>query len=835
MVVPSSKSALLELPASPKVDAPSALPGFLQRMGQLDREFVVYDDGWRGWSYSYSRVAGMAGAFASKLRTNGLSKGDCVLIWSESRPGWIAALWGCLIEGVVLVPVEPQASSALFSRIEQQVKPRVILLGDLVAGVDATFTTIPVWRLRDIETDNIQLTLAPLLPNAGDTAEIIFTSGTTAEPKGVIMTHRNLGACLQPLEDQLAPYRKYLRLLKPIRVLDLLPMSHMFGQVVALFVVPLLPGSVVFLDSTSPEEIARQIHMRRICALVSVPKVLEVLRNHILHRFPETRYAAARSEHWVKRWWRYRAVHRLFGWRFCCFYVGGAALSPEVERFWSGLGFVVAQGYGLTETAPIISFNHPFHSEENTVGKPIAELQIKFAPDGEVLVRGDNVTPGYFHLPVETAAAFENGWFHTGDIGELTAKGDLVIRGRKKDVVVTTEGLKVFPEDVEGALNKINGVRESAVIDNDGVYAVLVLEPGFQGEEVVRQANQRLETHQRIRSFSLWTQPELPRTPSTRKLRRNEITTAIRTGHPPTDKPALTVTDLVQKYAPGRTVTPDTTLDELGLTSLDRVELMLDLEEKLDVSIDDSAFSSVNKVSDLTQPMKLAEPIPEPSYNRTWIARLIRHVLLPTVFFPIIRLLARTTISGRENLSAIQGPVIFVANHQSYIDPAVILASLTKQWRYRIAPAMWMEYFDAHFHPERYPLFKRLGNTVLYRLLTVLFNAFPLSQVETGTRQTLRYIGELAEEGWSILIFPEGERTMTGEIGHFYPGVAMIASRMQLPVVPIRLTGLDKVLHRGSARLRPGSVEVRIGTPIVLKGDSYADMAKQVEDAVRTL
>lgn len=207
-------------------------------------------------------------------------------------------------------------------------------------------------------------------------------------------------------------------------------------------------------------------------------------------------------------------------------------------------------------------------------------------------------------------------------------------------------------------------------------------------------------------------------------------------------------------------------------------------------------FSSVKKVGDLAHPVELAEPIPQPSYNRGWMARLIRRLLLPTVFFPLTRLLAHLTTSGLDHLEGMKGPVIFAANHQSYLDASVIMASLPRKWRYQIAPAMWMEYFDAHFFPDRYGLGKRVYTSVLYRLLTVLFNAFPLSQVETGTRQSLRYIGELVEEGWSILIFPEGERTMTGEIGTFYPDLAMIASRMRLPVVPIRLIGLDRVLHR---------------------------------------
>ncbi|MDR5729702.1 MAG: AMP-binding protein [Terriglobia bacterium] len=813
---------------------PGPLQNFLRRIALHKREFVIYDDGWRGWTYRYPEVARMAGALSARFRTNDFRKGDCILIWSESRPGWLAALWACIAKGVVLVPIEPQASLSLLRRIELQVKPRAILLGDQVAGIEAS-NSLPVWLLRDIETEAAPTPFYPVSIGDDDVAEIIYTSGTTAEPKGVVMTQRNLSACLKPLEDELAPYRKYLRLLKPLRVLNLLPMSHLFGQVVALFVVPLIPASVVFMDSTSPEEIARQIHKRRICALVSVPKVLEVLRNYVLHRFPETSEAATLSGPWAKLWWRYRAVHQLFGWRFCCFVVGGAALPAEVEQFWSGLGFVVAQGYGLTETAPIISFNHPFHSTKGTAGKPIAGLQIRLAQDGEVLVRGDSVTPGYFQLPSETAAAFEDGWFHTGDIGEFTAEGNLVIRGRKKDLIVTPEGLKIFPDDVEGVLNKIDGVKESAVLDKNGVYAVIVLRPGFRGEDTVRQANQQLEPHQRIRSFSIWEQAELPRTSSTHKIRRAEIAATLLAGKPALTKSQLSVTDVVQKYAPGRTISPDTSLDELGLSSLDRVELILDLEEKLDISIDDSALSSVKKVSDLTVPTEIPEPIPEPTYNRTWLARFIRRVLLPTVFLPLTRLFAKLTISGTENIDELDGPVIFAANHQSYIDPAIILASLEPRWRYRIAPAMWMEYFDPHFHPERHSMFKRLRNTLLYRLVTLLFNAFPLSQAETGTRQTLRYIGELTEDRWSILIFPEGERSRMGEIGRFYPGVAMIASRMRVPVVPIRLVGVDKVLDRNSGRLRPGAVEVRIGKAIDLHGSQYETLAKQLEDVVRAL
>ena len=181
------------------------------------------------------------------------------------------------------------------------------------------------------------------------------------------------------------------------------------------------------------------------------------------------------------------------------------------------------QGYGLTETAPIITFSHPFHVRLGTAGKPLEGADVRIAPDGEILVRGDLVTPGYFESPEQTAAAFEDGWFHTGDIGELDAEGYLTIRGRKKEMIATPEGLKVFPGDVEHVLNQIPGVRDSAVIGKDQVHAVLVLEPGENADEIVRQANQRLEPQQRIRSVSVWSEGQLPRTASTRKLRRAEI------------------------------------------------------------------------------------------------------------------------------------------------------------------------------------------------------------------------------------------------------------------------------------------------------------------------
>ncbi len=814
----------------------SELPQFFGRIAQYPDEFVVHDDGFRGYTYRYPDIAHMAACFAARLRADGVRKGDGVMIWSESRPGWIAALWGCLLDGVIVVPVEPQSSLDLFRKIEQKVQPRLVLLGDRVPNVPST-SELPVWRLSEIEHVGEPAKLEPVPLYADDIAEIVFTSGTTAEPKGVIITHRNLAAQLRPIENQIAPYRKYVRPFAPLRILNLLPMSHLFGQSLATFVPPLIPASVVFISSTSPHEIVRQIRRRRVCVLVSVPKVLEVLRDFVLHRFPEATETTNSSRAWPLRWWRFRAIHRMFGWKFCCLVSGGAPLPAGlVEQFWTNLGFVVVQGYGLTETAPVISFSHPFHVRHGTVGTPLTGVDVRIAEDGEVLVRGESVTPGYFKAPQQTSEAFRDGWFHTGDYGERDTQGNLVIRGRKKEIIVTPEGLKVFPEDVEAVLNLLPGVRESAVIGTNRVHAVLVLNSGADVDTIMRQANAKLEEHQKIRSVTVWPGAELPRTKTTSKLRRAEIASAI--GHgagQPISKPGTDLAGLIEKYAPGRTIRPDTTIEELGLSSLDRVELMMDLEEKLGASVDERAFASVTKVADLATPLPTAQETSFPSYNRTWIAKLVRGISLEGILLPIAKMIARRRVSGLENLTSLHDPVIFAANHQSHFDAPIILANLPLRWRRRVAPAMWKEYFDAHFHPERHLRFEHWTNSFLYWLIALLFNGFPIPQTEAGAGESIRYMGELVEEGWSILIFPEGERTTTGEIGRFFPGVGMIASRLHLQVVPIRLRGFDRVLPRNAKWPHPGWVEVRFGAPIQFQGDSYPVLTERVEEAVRSL
>ncbi|MEK6629519.1 MAG: AMP-binding protein, partial [Acidobacteriota bacterium] len=667
---------------------------------------------------------------------------------------------------------------------------------------------------------------------------------------GVVLTHRNILANTVPIEREVLKYRGWGRPFFPLRFLNLLPLSHMFGQAMATFIPPMLPGTTIFMRSYHPHDIVRQIKRRRVSVLVSVPKIIGVLREHVRHVAPSTSRMADTRQHWARRWWAHRDVHRLFGWKFWSCVVGAAPLDPELELFWSRLGFVLIQGYGLTETAPVVTLNHPFSTTRGSVGKPIHGLQVKLAADGEILVRGDNVTQGYFNAPEATAAAFEDGWLRTGDVGEMDESGRLYVRGRKKEMILRPDGLNVFPDDVERVLNGVAGVTDSAVVgitDGGGerVHAVVVLTSGVDVEAVLAHANAQLAEHQRIQTASVWPAAQLPRTDGTGKLKRVEIRKWAQSGQGlgPVAQAADSIDDLFARFAHGRTLEPATSLDQLGLSSLDRVELMAAIEQRFRTSVDESAFASARSLGDLRALVQSApvaasqgrDSVVFPAWNRTWAARLVRHVLLVCLVLPLTRLFAWIHVDGLEHLDAVQGPVVFAANHQSHMDGPVVLAALPPKWRRQVAPAMAKEFFKAHFFPAGFSRSDRFINGLLYYLAALSFNAFPLPQRETGARDTLRYIGDLAEDGYSVLIFPEGERAESGSMKPFRAGVGMIASRLGLPVIPIRLDGLDRVLRVGWRMARPGRVRVRFGAPLALKGDDYADLARRVEAAVRAL
>ena len=842
-------------------------------------DFLVYDNGYRTYRHTYAEIREAATRLARRLTEAGLAPDQKVVIWGENRPEWVVALWGCLLSQTVVVPVDYRASSDLLGRVVEIVDARVILVGDEVKRPPVG-DGVQVWSLNEVllqipsgrpGIEQAVPSPAPVLPigargSSGDLAEIIFTSGATADPKGVQLTHRNILANIVPVEREILRYRKYARPFSPLRFLNLLPLSHMFGQAMATFIPPMLSGVTVFMRGYNPADIVQQIRSRRISVLVCVPKMLEVLRDHLTRVAPEVLETPSTKEHVARRWWRYRRVHRMFGMKFWAFVVGAAPLDPDLEAFWTRLGFLVVQGYGLTETAPIVTLNHPFRARRGSVGTPIGGVEVKIAPDGEILVRGDNVTSGYYNAPDDTTAAFRDGWFHTGDIGAIDDSGRLAVRGRKKEMIVTPEGLNVFPEDVERVLLGIDGVKDAAVVGavsngQERVHAILVLTGGTESADVLREVNSRLEDHQRIRGCSVWPDETLPRTDGTQKLKRRELQRWLEQGaasaatHPARDAGVI---GIVQGFVADRKIDEKTTLEELGLSSIERIELMMALEREFDRSVDEHAFAAATAIADLESLVDASVPaVPAPGadlsrgvpsrgprlsgrddfprWNRRPAAKLLRRVGLAVLILPLTRVFAWISVDGLDRLAKIPDPVVYAANHQSHMDAPVILAAMPSIRRNRVAIAAAKEFFAAHFHPDGHTTRKRVATTVLYYLSSLVFNVFPLPQRESGARDAIRYVGDMLGEGTSVLIFPEGRRTETGEIDSFQPGIGMIASRLRVPIVPVRIEGVDRILHQKWRMARPGRAKVSFGEPLWLEGDDYKALALKVEKSVKYL
>lgn len=833
----------------------ASLSDFFAELAPTPGEFLIHDDGYRCHARTYAATARAARAFASRLRDAGVRQGDRMLLWGDNAPEWVVALWGALISGVVVVPLDSRSPRDFVERVAAIVDARLWVV-DSGRAADAAASArvaragrLPHWNLADTpwsaDGPEPDVTIAP-----DDTAEIVFTSGATADPKGVVLTHRNILANLGPIEREIRKFRRYGQPFFPLRFLNLLPLSHMFGQTMATFIPPLLPGTTVFMRGCNPADIVRTIKAHRVSVLVCVPRVLEVLRTYVRHAAPSTQNLSSPDVHWVRRWWRHLDAHRQFGLKFWCAVVGGAPLDRDVEAFWSRAGFLVIQGYGLTETAPVVALNHPLFARRGSVGRPLEGTEVRLAPDGEILVRGDNVTRGYYNAPDATGDAFEDGWLKTGDVGEVDGDGRLFVRGRKKEMIVGPDGLNVFPPDVERVLNTIIGVRESAVVgrtegSHETVWAVLVLDDGVDTEAVVAAANAALAPHQRLRGALRWPAGELPRTEGTGKLKRVAIGHWANGVEAPSAPAPLGngLEATLGKYAHGRPVGPGTTLDDLGLTSLDRVELMVDIEQRLNVALDEQAFSAVTRVGDLARLIERdtqadtggAAAAPFPAWNTSWPARAVRRAVLGAFLLPFARFYAPASVTGLDHVIRSDGPVIFAANHQSHMDTPAIMAALPASRRYRLAPAMAKEFFADHFHPEGVPAARRWAMTVLYYLVALCFNPFPLPQREAGSREALRYMGALASRGYSILIYPEGRRTDAGEIEPFRPGVGMMAARLDLAVIPIRLEGLDHVLHRSWNWPRRHRVRIAFGPPLVPGGETPVEFVAAVERAVREL
>ena len=851
-----------------------------------DAPAIVLHRGNRRLVSSWNQIADLADRFAAELTRREIPLGERVVLWGTNSLEWMAAFFGCIQSGVIAVPLDAAGALDFTNRVIDNTRPRLIvgdaaLLHELPAAkpqlsFEEFASSLPSTPPPDLRESAVNL----------DTPfQILFTSGTTAEPKGIVHTHRNVLASVDPIEREMQKYLRYERIFHPLRFLHTLPLSHVFGQTMGLWIPPLLGAVVHFESRLQAQRLIETIHHEKISVVCSVPRVLDLLRSHLLAVDPnlaaELQRAAGTKA--LARWWRFRRIHSTFGYKFWAFVCGGAALSSELESFWNGLGFLIVQGYGMTETSALISLNHPFKTGQGTIGKILPGRDVRVTDDGEILVRGDVVSGATWQQG--SLRRNESEWLATGDLAQKDDQGQLRFVGRKSQVIVTPSGLNVHPEDVEAALSKQAGVQASAVVPlltaagTEPVAVLLFRGSKEQAGAAIVAANRQLADYQQIRQWRLWPELDLPRT-STGKVRRPKVTEwvnaqAAQTTSGTTADPLLALILSISHATPANTGAEARLSEDLGVDSLGRVQLQSELEQRLGLTLDDTAIERLITLGDLRRELGLSaeqtmpevptteaapsgEPpdaAPAPALDQPrrsveddlyprwpWSApiRLIRILYLEVVSHFFVWLLGNPRVERPPHLDAAT-PVILIANHVSTYDAALVLYGLPGAMRRRVAAAMAGNMLRDFRHmrnvgPPGHALSRLLDplGPLAWLLITALYNVFPLPR-SAGFRRSFQHAGEALDRGYNVLVFPEGHRTEAG-LQPFRPGIGLLVHESDVPVVPVALVGLSELRRQRKGWFRSGKLTVRVGEPIRFTSDAPPEqITARLYEAVRAL
>jgi long-chain acyl-CoA synthetase len=807
---------------------------------------------------SYADLATLVDRFASELRRRDVVFGDRVVLWGLNSVEWVGAFFGCVVRGVIVVPLDAAGSEDFARRVIAETSPKLIV-GDssLLASLDGDIVQLAFEDLSALPPVPAQE-----VPDAGlsldSPLQILFTSGTTAEPKGIVHTHRNVAASVAPIEREIQKYLRYERWVHPLRFLHTLPLSHVFGQFMGLWIPPLLGAEVHFESRLQAPRLMETARRERISVLAAVPRVLELLRDALRAEHPDldTEIAAAQGERAWKHWWRFRRIHRSFGYKFWAFVCGGASLPPELENFWNTLGFALIQGYGMTETAALITLNHPFKVGKGSIGKVLPGRDVEISDDGEIRVRGDMVS----------TATWRNGrmqqsdspWLETGDLARRDESGQLHFMGRKSQVIVTSSGLNLHPEDVEAVLNAQAGVEASAVVPlmtSRGAEPVTVLL--FRGsridaEQAVIAANAQLADFQKVRQWRIWPELDLPRT-TTGKIQRRKVADWVNAhgesaGDSDDESDALLA--LILSITSARPERRDDTarLDEdLQLDSLGRVQLQAELEERFGLTLGDAELehaatlgdlrrllgfeatasqtaAGVSAASTLTATGMSGNERPDvyPRWTWSWPVQLCRVVFVECILRPLVWFLAHPEVvrsesgSPRQHGAAAdsQQPLLLIANHVSTYDVPLILYALPGPTRRRVAAAMAANMLeDWRTGRKQGSWFLNALGPLTYLVVTGVFNVFPLPR-SAGFRRSFQHAGEALDRGYNVLVFPEGHRSDDGQLQKFRSGIGLLVEQSKTRVLPIALAGLGEMKAGKQSWFRSGRLRVVVGSPM---------------------
>ena len=817
----------------------------------------------RNEQYTYADMRELATRAAGFLASEGIKPADRVMLVSHNAPEWGMTYFGVLKTGSGCIPVDPESSIDEIVNFARAGEAAGIVISEKLhaehaelrsrlaaAGLSPKIWTFDqVFAIPDQETEDKRLALLPSRVTAQSLASLIFTSGTTGRPKGVMLSHRNLTSMVSMLSSVFDMTTKD-------GVLSVLPLHHTF-EFSTGFLTPLSRGAqITYLPELTGDALARAIKNGHVTGMVGVPALWELLHRRIKNRLYErSDWIGKTADMMIKAnaWLRdntplnfgpfaFYQIHEGLGGRIRYFISGGSALSETIQRDFQGLGFTILEGYGLTEASPVLTVTRPENRMlTGSVGRPLPGVEVKISdPDasgvGEVIARGPNVMLGYFADENATREALVERWLYTGDLGKLDDDGNLFLVGRSKEIIVDTNGKNVYPDELEEVYANSPHLKELSIVGladgiGEKVACLVVADDEYDITLSRAELRRRVEEHFREVSASLpyykrvkvlqFTDIELPRT-ATRKVKRAEVTAILETlgtnnkanAATPTETAADSETrwlvGIVSNVTnrPQSEISINSRLADLGFDSLMFVELATAIEnaggsitapERLNEAQDLRELASVvsrRPGSSTKSPTTRAESRrneDEEIHVPSLVSRAGTRAgdVLQRLFYD--RLLD-THYEGSSNIPA-HTNFIVAANHSSHLDMGLTKMALGESGKDMVVLAAADYFFDTKY--------KRA-------VMENFTNLVPMER--TGSlRQSLRHASSFLDRGYNALIFPEGTRSVTGEMADFKPIIGYLALHTGVGILPVYLHGTYDAMPKGSNIIKNRKVGARIG------------------------